>query len=120
MSVVCAGLLIVHVAEADVTSTGFPQQKYRVSKALTFYNATDSPVTLCLGEQSTCDITASGPNELAGTGLTLAPGEGRSVSFPTAGAFLVTVTRPTALTRSDTVVVVDEAPPSDGGADIPY
>lgn len=121
-AVACAGLLVVHIAEADLTADGFRQVKYRagVTQELTFYNTTAEPVTLCLGVRSTCNGQAGGPAVLGGAGLTLAPGEARSVEFPASGAFHLTVARPAGLTQSDTVVTVDAAPDSGGGADIPY
>ena len=48
--------------------------------------------TLCLGENGTCDTSASGPAELKGPGMSFSPGTTKDVTFSTAGTYHITCT----------------------------
>lgn len=103
-----AGLWLpfIHVNEVDVATAGFRQTHYATgTKAhLTFYNATASPVTVCLGSHGTCrTATAAGP--LPAEGITLQPGQTAAVTFPDAGSYPLTIVAPApTMTATDTVV----------------
>jgi hypothetical protein len=90
-----AGLALpfIHVSEADLTASGFQQDQFSLPRndALTFYNTSPVPVTVCLGAAARCTAGSTGPAELAGPGLTVAPGALVAVTFPVAGEYRITI-----------------------------
>jgi cytochrome bd-type quinol oxidase subunit 2 len=74
-----AGLWLpfVHTNEVDIASTGFRQPYYSISREqrMTIYNATSSPMTICVGTRSHCSASPFAPEQFNGAGLQLAPGE---------------------------------------------
>jgi hypothetical protein len=103
---VCVSLPFIRVAEADITATGFNNDRYEIGPGfdLTLYNATTAPVTVCVGRASVCDPTATLPSELVGAGLTLPAGASGWIEFDY-GDHWLTIVGPTGPgARIDTVV----------------
>lgn len=82
--------------ELDMGGSSFTQTSITLSagQALHMVDAQDTggTHTLCLGENGTCDTSASGPAELKGPGMSFSPGTTKDVTFSTAGTYHITCT----------------------------
>lgn len=82
--------------ELDMGGSSFIQTSITLSagQALHMVDAQDTggTHTLCLGENGTCDTSASGPAELKGPGMSFSPGTTKDVTFSTAGTYHITCT----------------------------
>jgi hypothetical protein len=107
-------LQFIHIGEIDVTGDGFRQTHYSTTTAnhLVLYDASPTPVTVCLGVNSDCQSEITGPAELHAPGLTLLAGQIVDLAFPEVGTYPITVVDlPAPSRRPPTDAVVDSEEP---------
>ena len=82
--------------ELDMGGASFTQTSITLSagQALHMVDSQDTggTHTLCLGQNGTCDSSATGPSELKGPGMSFSPGTTKDVTFSTAGTYHITCT----------------------------
>jgi plastocyanin len=64
----------------------------KAGTALVFDDSSGGYHIICLGKDQACDQTAQGPSDLMGQGFTINAPDKKSVTFATAGTYLVTCT----------------------------
>jgi hypothetical protein len=85
-----AGPYFIHVAEVQITASGFAQTRYETDETydLVLANRTGAPVRVCAGRHGDCD--GSDPPALASGGVVLRPGASRRIDAP-AGTHRLTI-----------------------------
>jgi hypothetical protein len=102
----------IHVAEVQITASGFGQARYDTDEAydLVLVNRTGAPVRVCAGRYGDCD--GSDPPALASGGVVLRPGASRRIDVP-AGTHRLTIAAGSPdLARPNATVKVNPGPSS--------
>jgi plastocyanin len=81
--------------EVDMNSYQFLQKSRTITAGDHIHFVVEQgaePHLLCLGQDRTCDASATDPKELTGEGLVLNPGESHDVQFDKVGTYQITCT----------------------------
>lgn len=75
-------------------ATNFDQHKITIKAGtpLTFDNTNGAFHQLCLGTDMHCNMSATGPKDLEGSGFQISPGQKHTVTFDTPGTYDITCT----------------------------
>lgn len=81
--------------EVDMGTNNFVQTSRTITTGESIHFVDQQSGTthiLCIGKDGRCDTSAKGPQDLAGQGFTIQPGQSQDVRFDTAGTYAVTCT----------------------------
>ncbi|QBD81068.1 hypothetical protein EPA93_35895 [Ktedonosporobacter rubrisoli] len=62
-----------------------------LARGLVFKNTSDHSVTLCLGKDQHCDLKATGPQLLQGSGITIGAHQEREITVKAEGKYPITI-----------------------------
>ena len=82
--------------EVDLGAASFEQTSVTLNSGQALHlvdpQASGGTHNLCIGQNGTCDSSASGPSELVGAGMMINAGDTKDITFSTAGTYHVTCT----------------------------
>ena len=82
--------------EVDLGAASFEQSSVTLTSGQALHlvdsQASGGTHNLCIGQNGTCDSSASGPSELKGPGMMINAGDTKDITFSAAGTYHVTCT----------------------------